>query len=209
MKSVKVAIGIVVLIIAIVGVSVLINHFVSSENQSLIGEYNGYNFAKLDNGIWTVALPDHVDQSGKPFVLNVHHTPDELLNVGVGKNLTNFFPSNETYLSYDPADWAGNSDLKIALMDLSLKLAGTAAFFQKNTLLNPKVVCSKNNDKICNEIGVYNCEANPDKKIISFVQAKSDNVYLNGNCLVIEASKGDFLNVTDRLLFSWFNIMEP
>ena len=169
--------------------------------------YNGYYFAKLDNGLWSVGLPKFVDDMGVPYTLIVHHTPKELEYISVDGDASSFFPSNKTYLSYDPEVWGRSPSLKVALMDLSLKLAGTAKLLQGDVLFNPKIVCSENKDDVCDVVGVVNC-GNESEKVISFLEAGEDSIYVYGNCITLSAKKEDFMKVSDRLLYAWFGIME-
>ena len=176
--------------------------------ESDVHVYNSHYFARLDNGLWSVALDNYADASGRPFVLVLHNLPEDVENIDVSGNMDNFFPSNETYLSYNPATSDKDPELMVALMDLSIKLAGSSAILQNGTLFNPLIACSEEGDDVCNEIGVVNCK-DSHKNIILFEEADKTSISFEGKCITISSEDGDFIKAKDRLVYSLFGIISP
>ena len=200
-KKNKIIIAVVIVILIVLGISMAIDYFMEDKEPSVL-MYNGYYFAELDNGLWSTSVGKYDD---KDFVLVLHNTPKEVEDIYVYGNLSSFFPSNLTYLSYNPETWERSPSLKVALMDLSLKLAGSAALFQDD-LFNPTIVCSENKADVCNEIGVSNCESGG--KVIQFVEADWRSIAINGSCITLYSDVDSFTEVEDRLLYSWFGVMQ-
>ena len=111
-----------------------------------------------------------------------------------------------TYISMDITTVQGNSDKIKAITELSSKLA-TTAYFVQDVLFNPTIVCDRDNDPACADTKVISC-ANEDEKVIYIADAQFTGIVYTENCIVLSAKKGDYVRTVDRMLYSWFGIMD-
>lgn len=171
-------------------------------------QYNGFYFVKTDIGSWSTALPNITDTDGNPYLVAFHSTPFEVKDLPVYGNLSAFLPSNKTYVTMDMSTVEGNEGLIAGVYELSIKLASSAYFIQGKTLFNPEIACDSDNDHACKLTEIVNCEKDKDKKVIYFMESDKASITATENCIVLSANGDDYIKVVDRLLYSWFGIMD-
>lgn len=167
--------------------------------------YNDIAFAKSDNNLWTFGIKYNENSYG----ILIHNTPLHLKEIEVIGDLKSFLPSNNTYLSFDPRLWEKDQSFKIALSDFGIKLAALGLLIQEQKFFGSDnmYVCSEESDEICKTIGIKNCE-DEDSKVILFTEDKNTYIIAEENCIRIYAKNDEFIKATDRILYSWFNIMD-
>jgi hypothetical protein len=200
LKTISILLGITIIIIALIIFLSLNNNKEQIPNTFT---YNNHHFAKVDDGLWSFGINYNEQLIG----ILIHNTPLHLEKIEVIGDLKSFLPSNKTYLSYQTESWDNDPSLKIALGDFGVKLAGLAPLIQGNIFFDPTYVCTVNNDDVCNTIGTINCD-NEDEKVIMFIEDKITYITIENNCIKIHAKKNEFIKGTDRILYSWFNIMD-
>lgn len=167
--------------------------------------YNNVHFAKADNNLWSFGLKYNDQDIG----ILIHNTPYDVENIEVIGDLKSFLPSNNTYISFNPKVWESEkNNLNIALSDFGIKLASLGALIQNTMFFEDEYMfaCSIDNDDVCEIIGTKTCDTND--KVIEFILDNETYIIANENCIKVYAKEKDFLKAKDRILYSWFNIMD-
>lgn len=199
----KIIFGILVLVLIIWVIFFIIDKVYDNNDDLSIFNYKNYSFAKLDNGLWGVSVAKSIE--GEDFLMVFHHTPMELEHIEIGGSFKDFFPSNETYITFDPLVWDKSPNLKFTLFDLSLKLAGTSSLIQGNIPFNPQISCYINNSEVCEDIGVFQCG---EKNVIQFIEDDYSYIYAENSCITLRSPKDSFSKVSNRLIYTLIGVME-
>jgi len=184
--------------------------FVSScSNEKKVDDkvinYNGYYFAKIDN-FWTVKI----NKTPYIYISHLRYNPRELKDIPLLGNLSDFLPSNKTYISFYPKE--NNANVNLALAELAVTLAESFIVIQ-NTTFNPKIVCASDLDPSCtapdenNEsLPIMNCTTS-DKTIV-FEESNTTRIIVNETCIHVFSTDDDMIRSSERLLYSLYGIMK-
>ena len=106
--------------------------------------------------------------------------------------------SRQVYITFDPAE----PDLKyvgLANGELSLNVVKTLG-------ITPTAACTQNFTG-CGEAPIMQC--NPEgEPVIYLSQEEGPKVTVDGNCLTVQGKGFDLVKATDRLLLTWYRIVD-
>lgn len=168
--------------------------------------YNGkYSFVKVGSD-WYTQLQS---STGKTvFDLGFRFNPGEVVGIPVTGflNLTLFNNAKDYYVTYNPIgdyDPEGESFSHIALAvgDFNqhmMKLYGKM----------PIAACDRNETETCQGRPIITCNSTQ-KVVLYFKEGNTGKVNVTGNCIIIEGEGFDLIKAVDRILFVFYNIMQP
>jgi len=164
--------------------------------------YKGvYSFVKV-NDFWSTALVSQ--QGGTQYNFAFRYSPRELEHVPLRGTLDaeRFNNATDYYITFNPL--ADNlSYTVLAVNDFNQHMLNT---FQKT----PIAACDRNETAACFSRPIVNCHtAHASAEIVVYIQqAPAPSVEINGTCIMLKGSGFDQVKSVDRLLYTFYNIME-
>jgi len=177
----------------------------ASDNKQVIVDYGNYSFAYI-KPFWVT----RISKNNFNYDFHARYTPYELEYINISGNISSFFPSNNTYISFYPYEDMGK--LNLAVGELGFVLADAFVIIQ-GSVFNPKFACStsnrpdvcKYNDTNGNLILPKNCS---DKNnTIIFINSNTTEIIANSTCIKLYSPKEDSIKVAERLIYYMLGVM--
>ena len=152
-------------------------------------EYNDIPFVQEPEG-WSAEI------NGRNVVFNYH--PTEVEHINMSSEIASRLSTVEIDTTYDLDDEYAEYIAKVQYV-LAQGLSGfdifvVSGFTTENEFDRPIITCNK---------------ATPFVPVLYFKKSNETNVYLEGNCIIAEASRGeDLIKIKDRLLYAILGIMQ-
>jgi len=154
------------------------NHQVSSE------EYNGFTFYRQYTQ-WKLTV------NGKDYGFN--YLPQELENVTLGSDISNWRGSDKVYLAYVPGDTLDSKSFFNLL---------SAVLYTNN--IRPQEACAE--EEGCGDIPIIDCENNQG---VIFKSGEEFIVHSEGNCVMVEAVDVlELQRATERIIYGFLGVMQ-
>jgi|TARA_Y100000310_G_scaffold207348_1_gene207853 hypothetical protein len=161
--------------------------------------YKGaYSFIKFED-LWYTQL---MSPKGTRFYnIQFRYGPRELEDIKIGGTLNaNFLnDAKEYYVTFNPA---GNDFSNVALAVADFNQHMTNIFFKQ-----PIAACDKNETLACRNRPIITCD-NTNDLVLYVKEANFSKVYFDDNCIMVEGSGLDLVKGIDRILLSFYDIME-
>lgn len=212
-SSLKIIGILVLLIIVFIGIIIIgYNFFLKEEvltidemhQRNLAGKldseegyiHNGYSFVHA-NGMWWT----QVQREGTPFVYNIqlHYGAREVEDIPLIGDIHSFREFNETYITFDPEE-ESHSYTALASAELSINLASVIGIM-------PIAACSQNVSVTCHTAPIVTCDSG-ETSISMELSNTTTEVIAEGNCIRVIGNSTGLVKATDRLLLTWFGVME-
>ncbi len=156
--------------------------------------YNGFSFVFADGLWWT-----EIRQPDRLVKIPLHFGPREVENVTIEGALAPGFNQGENvYMAIDP--YYANKYYTLALSELNNNLAS-------GVRRRPVAACTENNEAICEDRPILNCENTEGKPVIELRQEGQPGIHLNGTCILITGEGFDLTRAADRLIWQWYRVM--
>ena len=152
-------------------------------------EYRGIPFVQEANG-WSTEINDRM--------VSFNYHPNEVEHINISPAITQRLNSVEIDTTYDVNDSYAEYIAKVQYtLELGLNnfdIFVVKGFTEENEFNRPVITCS---------------DATPYVPVIYFKKSNETDIYLEGNCIIAEAYRGeDFIRIKDRLLYAILGIME-
>tara|TARA_Y100000310_G_scaffold343214_1_gene449830 strand:+ start:1699 stop:2280 length:582 start_codon:yes stop_codon:yes gene_type:complete len=154
-------------------------------------EYKGAIFTRINNGFTT-----KINKKQVPF----SYFPTEVENINIDQEaITRIKNTAEVDMTYNPNSIYSQ---QIALIQYNIEpilrdffnIYTRKGFTTNNSYNIPIIDCS---------------QSTPNVPVLYFKESNTTRVYLENDCIIAEASKGnEFLRIADRILYGMFGIIE-
>ncbi len=216
LKSDKVLIIGIILIIAMFGIVFSLKYFFAQDKPETIDDlhelnlkgklkadqgylYKGvYSFVKFDN-LWYTQM---VSPKGTRFYnIQFRYGPKEVeqIKINGALNAELFNNATEYYVTFNPTE--GNfSSMALAVSDFNQHM--TKVFFKQ-----PIAACDRNETTACIDRPIITCD-NTDKMVVYVKDSNNSGVNYNNNCITIEGKGFDLVKGVDRVLYGLYDIIK-
>lgn len=206
-RNVIIAIGFIILVIAVFFVTKAINKpealtlddLFDKTLEGKINEekgymYNGYAFVYDETmQSWVTRI-----QHGSAVVqIPLHYGPRDLVNVSSSGTIDKSFEQREIFITFDP----NSTQMKyiaLSAAELSLNLA-------KGVNAIPIAACTTN-ETACAGRPIVTCD-NTERPVIYLKIENSTRVIGKGNCIQIQGKEWELVKAVDRFLLKWYQVM--
>ena len=165
--------------------------------------YNGYSFVKVSNSVanvdfWWTQYKRGEDVYDIPF----HYSPREVADIPLGAlNRTTIKP-NITYITLDPLPpEVPRPKLAQAVYELTEKIF-------KVYRIPMESACTRNETIGCATRPIVNCENDTSSLIFYFKESDTPMVVFDNNCILMLGNESNFIQVSDRMIYTFLGIME-
>ena len=156
--------------------------------------YNGFSFVKVD-GLWWTEL----NKFGTRLKVPLHFAPRELEDIPIkGKFNEKFNEGDSVYVAIDPNVISKYYTLSIS--ELSFNLV-------KGMERTPVGSCTEENEA-CEDRDIINCETANGKPVIELSYTENTGIEFIDTCIKISGTNYDIVKSVNRLLYTWYGIME-
>ncbi len=158
--------------------------------------YNGFNFVK-EGQMWYTQVQRQ--GTNKVYTLELHYSPKELEKIDLEGDPSAFLNITGVYILFDPTQ-EDLTYVALSAAELSLNLA-------RALNIQPIAACTKNETEACAGRPIVDCT---DTKYYTIWLKESEfgEVVVNNNCLQIKGQGADLVKATEKLLLTWYGIME-
>lgn len=157
--------------------------------------YNHFTFEHIE-GLWYT----HWQKDNTTiYSLATRYNPYQVENLSVLGELSDSFNRREMYVAFNPTK--GNfSIMGLAASELSLSMA-------RALNVKPIAACLINDTSVCEGRPVVSCPE-PNATVIALINEGEPSVWLKGDCVELRGSQFGILQSVDRLLFSWYKVIQ-
>ncbi len=157
--------------------------------------YNGYSFVKFAE-IWH----SQVQKGNVIYSVTFNNDPKSVADVPLEGSLSSRFdPGSRIYITFD-TDLVSPKHVTVANAGISLTLA-------KGFQYQLTATCTNNESRLCQKNGVVTCD-DKDKAVIYFKESEDTKVVLSDNCITVQGLGEEIVRAKDRLLLSWYGVIQ-
>jgi hypothetical protein len=140
-----------------------------------------------------------IKRSDRWLKVRLHFGPREVEEVKLEGSLdAEFNKVNEVYMAIDPE--FGNKYLTLALSEINLNVA-------QGIKRKPVGVCSRENETVCEDREILNCEDTKGKPVIELRYGGEPKITLEGTCILISGEEFGIVKAANRLIWQWYGVM--
>lgn len=157
--------------------------------------YNGFIF-EYYAGLWNTQW----QQDGQVYNLRLHYNPRQVGNVSIaGDGAWN--ATQETYITFDPAEDEQFSNVALSAAELSLSLVNAFG-------ISPVAACTTNTTYACSTRPIISCETAPKSASVIYLKREGPaKVELRGSCAIIQGRDSEILRAAERVIYGWYGII--
>lgn len=185
-------------IIGVIVAAILLFRSVYTPPEEVVKvDYNNYEFIRLPDEFWEFRW----QKDDAVYHVPLRYNPTQLGNVTVTGYINNGFGRRRSvHIAVDPTNRTDLQYLSLGTAELSLNLL-------KAFGVNIVASCTRNETSSCMERPVVDCD---DKNISVIIvrEAPGPTVDMRGDCIVVQGENMGLLQAVDRLLFTFYGIMD-
>ncbi len=166
---------------------------------------NKYSFVKIEND-WYTQL---ISQSGtRLYDIGFRYSPKEVEDITItgSFNVDKFNDAKDYYVTYNPLgdyDPKGEGSFSYVILAINDFNQHMLRLYEKM----PIAACDRNETDFCHERPIINC-TNTDKIVLDIKEGEIGKVTLKDNCIIIYGKGLDLVKGIDRILYSFYDIMD-
>ncbi|MBR9683313.1 hypothetical protein GOV03_02120 [Candidatus Woesearchaeota archaeon] len=159
------------------------------------GYIYGQNSFIFADGLWWT----DINRGDRWLKVRIHFGPREVEEVKIeGYPDAAFNDREEVYVAIDPV--FGNKYLTLALSEVNLNMV-------QGLMRKPVAVCSRENETVCVDREILNCENTKGKPVIEFRWGGEPKITLDGTCILISGEDMGIVKAANRLIWQWYGVM--